>query len=107
MQETEGINNPKRNDVNQEVGEELYKLFTKYYLVTRITEDRWAGHVARIGGTRNAYVILVAKPEGIRKRGRPIKMKNKINSSSSSSSSSNNKSFCETALRHSTMKPNH
>jgi hypothetical protein len=27
---------------------------------------RWAGHVARMGETRNAYRILVGKPEGIK-----------------------------------------
>jgi hypothetical protein len=32
---------------------------------------RWAGHVARIGGKRNAYVILVEKPEGKITLGRP------------------------------------
>jgi hypothetical protein len=32
---------------------------------------RWAGHVPRIGETRNAYRILVAKPEGKRPLGRP------------------------------------
>jgi hypothetical protein len=32
---------------------------------------RWAGHVARIGETRNAYRILVGKPEGQRPQGRP------------------------------------
>jgi ribosomal protein S16 len=30
---------------------------------------RWAGHVARMGEKRNAYRILVVKPEG-RPRGR-------------------------------------
>jgi hypothetical protein len=30
---------------------------------------RWAGHVARMGEKRNAYRILVGKPEG--KMGRP------------------------------------
>jgi hypothetical protein len=30
---------------------------------------RWAGHVARIGETRNAYNILVGKPEGKRPLG--------------------------------------
>jgi hypothetical protein len=25
---------------------------------------RWAGHVARMGQKRNAYMILVGKPEG-------------------------------------------
>jgi hypothetical protein len=32
---------------------------------------RWAGHVARMGETRNAYRILVGKPEGRRRLGRP------------------------------------
>jgi hypothetical protein len=32
---------------------------------------RWAGHVARIGETRNAYRIFVGKPEGRRPLGRP------------------------------------
>jgi hypothetical protein len=32
---------------------------------------RWAGHVVRMGKTRNAYRILVAKPEGKRPLGRP------------------------------------
>jgi hypothetical protein len=31
---------------------------------------RWAGHVARMGEKRNAYGILVAKPEGKRPIGR-------------------------------------
>jgi hypothetical protein len=31
----------------------------------------WAGHVARMGETRNAYRILVEKPEGTRPLGRP------------------------------------
>jgi hypothetical protein len=32
---------------------------------------RWAGHVARMGEKRNAYGILVGKPEGRRALGRP------------------------------------
>jgi hypothetical protein len=32
---------------------------------------RWAGHVARIGEKRNAYRILVGKPDGKRPLGRP------------------------------------
>jgi hypothetical protein len=31
----------------------------------------WAGHVARMGEKRNAYRILVGKPEGNRPLGRP------------------------------------
>jgi hypothetical protein len=32
---------------------------------------RWAGHVARIGETRNAHRILVGKRQGKRPLGRP------------------------------------
>jgi hypothetical protein len=32
---------------------------------------RWAGHVSRMGELRNAYRILVGKPEGKRPLGRP------------------------------------
>jgi hypothetical protein len=32
---------------------------------------RWAGHVAQMGEIRNAYRILVGKPEGKRPLGRP------------------------------------
>jgi hypothetical protein len=42
--------------------------------IIRIIKSRrmkWAGHVARLGETRNAYRILVGKPEGKRPLGRP------------------------------------
>jgi hypothetical protein len=32
---------------------------------------RWVGHVAQIGEKKNAYRILVGKPEGKRPLGRP------------------------------------
>jgi hypothetical protein len=32
---------------------------------------KWAGHVVRIGEKRNAYKILVGKPEGRRPLGKP------------------------------------
>jgi hypothetical protein len=32
---------------------------------------RWAGNVARMGEKRNAYRLLVVKPEGTRPLGRP------------------------------------
>jgi hypothetical protein len=32
---------------------------------------RWAGHVARMGKERNVYRVLVEKPEGKRRLGRP------------------------------------
>jgi hypothetical protein len=34
-------------------------------------EDGWAGHVARMGKKRNAYRILVGKPQRKRPLGRP------------------------------------
>jgi hypothetical protein len=40
---------------------------------------RWAGHVARMGEKRNAYRILVGKPEEKRPLGRPrCRWKNNI-----------------------------
>jgi hypothetical protein len=35
---------------------------------------RWAGHVERMGETRDAYRILLGKPEGKRPLGRPKRM---------------------------------
>jgi len=32
---------------------------------------RWAGHVARMGGRKGVYRVLVGKPEGKRPLGRP------------------------------------
>jgi hypothetical protein len=32
---------------------------------------RWAGHVTRVGERRNAYGLLVGKPEGKRPLGKP------------------------------------
>jgi hypothetical protein len=43
---------------------------------------RWVGHVAQMGEKRNAYRILVRKPEGKRTLGRPRRMwvdNNKMN----------------------------
>ena len=34
---------------------------------------RWAGHVARMGEERGAYMVLVGKPEGKRPLGRPMR----------------------------------
>jgi hypothetical protein len=40
-------------------------------VTTSARRMRWAGHVARMGDKRNAYRILVGKPEGRRPLGRP------------------------------------
>jgi hypothetical protein len=42
--------------------------------ISRIIKSRrmrWAGHVVRMGWKRNAYRLLVGKPEGKRPLGRP------------------------------------
>jgi hypothetical protein len=53
--------------------EELRDLYSSPSII-RIMKSmrmRWAGHVARMGEKRNAYRILVGKPEGKRPLGRP------------------------------------
>jgi hypothetical protein len=49
------------------------KFLNKANKITMINSRgmRWAGHVARMGETRNAYRILMGKPEGKRPLGRP------------------------------------
>jgi hypothetical protein len=37
----------------------------------KLRRVRWAGHVAHMGAKRNAYSILVGKPDGNRPLGRP------------------------------------
>jgi hypothetical protein len=39
--------------------------------IIKARKIRWAGHVARMGEKRNAYRLLVGKPEGRRRLGRP------------------------------------
>jgi hypothetical protein len=39
--------------------------------IMKSNRKRWAGHVARMGEKRNAYRLLVGKPEGKRPLGRP------------------------------------
>jgi hypothetical protein len=53
--------------------EELDKLYSSPNIIRMIKSRRmrWAGNVARMGETRNAYRILVGKPEGKRPLGRP------------------------------------
>jgi hypothetical protein len=52
---------------------ELHNLYSSPSIIRIIQSRRmrWAGHVARIGEKRNAYTILVRKPEGNRPLGRP------------------------------------
>jgi hypothetical protein len=53
--------------------EELHNLYSSPSIirVVKSRRMRWAGHVARMGEKRNAYRILVGKPEGNRPLGRP------------------------------------
>jgi hypothetical protein len=48
-------------------------LFAKYVIIRGIKSGkvRRAGHVARMGENRNAYTLLVGKPEGERPLGSP------------------------------------
>jgi hypothetical protein len=53
--------------------EELHNLYSSPNIITMIMSGRmrWAGHVSRMAETRNAYRILVEKPEGKRTLRRP------------------------------------
>jgi hypothetical protein len=53
--------------------EELHNLYSSPNIIRNIKSRRmrWTGNVARMGETRNAYRILVGKPEGKRPLGRP------------------------------------
>jgi hypothetical protein len=51
--------------------EELHNLYSSPNRMVKSRMMRWVGHVARMGEKRNAYRILVGKPEGKRPLGRP------------------------------------
>jgi hypothetical protein len=53
--------------------EELSDLYSSQSIIRIIKSRRmrWAGHVGRMGERRNAYRLLVGKPEGNRPLGRP------------------------------------
>ncbi|KAJ4436886.1 hypothetical protein ANN_17018 [Periplaneta americana] len=52
---------------------ELHALYSSPDIIRNIKfrRLRWAGHVARMGESRNAYRVLVGRPEGKRPLGRP------------------------------------
>jgi hypothetical protein len=68
---------PKRDEVTggwkKLHNEELRDLYSSPSIVRIIKSKRmrWAGHVARMAEKRNAYRLLVGKPEGKRPQGRP------------------------------------
>jgi hypothetical protein len=53
--------------------EELHNLYSSPNIIRmiKLRRMRWAGHVVRMGETRNSYRILVGKPEKKRPLGRP------------------------------------
>jgi hypothetical protein len=53
--------------------EELHNLYSSSSIIRMIRSRRmrWEGHVVRMGEKRNAYRILMGKPEGMRPLGRP------------------------------------
>ena len=61
---------PKRDEVTEEWRklhyEELNNLYSSPYIsrVIKSRRMRWAGHVARMGGGRGVYRVLVGKPDG-------------------------------------------
>jgi hypothetical protein len=67
---------PKSDEVTGEWrklhNEELHDLYSSRSII-RIMKPRmrWVGHVARMGEKRNAYRLLVGKPERKRPLGRP------------------------------------
>jgi hypothetical protein len=61
---------PKRDQVvggwKRLHNEELHNLYTSANIITviKVRRMRWAGHVTCMGELRNAYSMLVGKPEG-------------------------------------------
>jgi hypothetical protein len=61
---------PKRDEVTGGLrklhNEELHNLYSSSNIIRIIKSRRmrWAGHVARMAEKRNAYRILVGRPEG-------------------------------------------
>ena len=52
---------------------ELHALYSSPNIIKSLKSRRlrWAGHVARMEQSRNAYRVIVGKPEGKRPLGRP------------------------------------
>jgi hypothetical protein len=68
---------PKRDQATGELrklhNKGLHDLYSTPSIIRIIKTKRmrWAGHVVRMGETRNAYMLLVGKPEGRMPLGRP------------------------------------
>ena len=66
----------KRDEITTELRKlhnaELHALYSSPNMIRNLKSRlRWAGHVARMEQFRNAYRVLVRKPEGKRPLGRP------------------------------------
>jgi hypothetical protein len=67
---------PKRDEVMGERrklhNKKLHDLYSSPSIIRmmKLRRMRWAGHVAEMGEKRNAYSLLVEKPEGKRPLGR-------------------------------------
>jgi hypothetical protein len=63
----------QRGDWRKLHNEELHILYSSPNIIRQIKSrgTRWAGHVAHVGEERNAYKVLMGKPEGKRPHGRP------------------------------------
>jgi hypothetical protein len=70
---------PKRDEVTggwrKLHNEELRDLYSSPSMIriVKARRMRWVGHVVRMGEKRNAYKLMVGKPEGKRPLGRPIR----------------------------------
>jgi hypothetical protein len=68
----------KRNEViggwRKLYNEEFHNVYSSSIIIRMMKSRRmgWTGQVAQVGKKRNAYRILVGKPEGKRPLGRPV-----------------------------------
>jgi hypothetical protein len=70
---TQFTHNEVTGDWRKLHNDELHSLYSSPSIIRMIKSRRmrWAGHVARMAEKRNAYRIVVGKPEGKRPLGRP------------------------------------
>jgi hypothetical protein len=61
--------------LSEQYNEKLHDLYSSPSIIRIIKSrrKRWVEHVARMGENRNAYRLLVGKPEEKRPLGRPIR----------------------------------
>jgi hypothetical protein len=66
LKPTINFHNQVKRHCRRMYNEELRNLYTSTNIirVTKLRRTRWAGHSAHMGGMRNAYKVVVAKPPG-------------------------------------------